>query len=162
MNYVKFSLGALVAVFFFALGIYFQASVPEATLREPASYGKPEGKLDPKVSQAFKACVDSKIKNDSLPLAKVNIEGRQSSILSIPCAGKEAKELYDALQNHSTEEYVRYRDKRRGVVRFFGRLFPPSQCVELIGGAKGKAGTNDYSCSIRIDVDTEITDKLKL
>lgn len=153
----------LAAVFFFALGIYFRSEAPQATLREPASLAsaKAEGKPDPRVTGAFKACIDSRIKNDSLSIGKTIVEGRRWSIVSIPCAGSAAKELYDAIQPYSTEEYVRYRDKRRGVVRFFGRLFPPSQCVELIGSSKGKS-TNEYSCSIRIDVDSEITDQLKL
>jgi hypothetical protein len=81
--------------------------------------------------------------------------------VSIPCSGEAAKELYDAIQPYSTEEYVRYRDKRRGVVRFFGRLYPPSQCVQLIGSSRGKE-QNEYNCSIRIDVDSEITEQLKL
>jgi len=160
MSFVKYSLGILIAVFFFALGIYFQSALPQSS-REPAS-AKSEsvaGKFDQRVTQAFRNCVDSKIKNNSLNIGKVIVEGRRWSIVSIQCAGDSAKELYEAIQPYSTEEYVRYRDKRRGVVRFFGRLFPPSQCVELIGSGKGK---QDYSCSIRIDVDSEITDQLKL
>jgi hypothetical protein len=162
MNTVKFSLGLLAAVFFFALGIYFQSALPTPTTREPASMVATAKdapvKIDPRVTAAFRACVDSKIKNNSISVGKLVVEGRRWSIVSIGCAGDDAKELYEAIQPYSTEEYVRYRDKRRGVVRFFGRLYPPSQCVELIGGAKGK---QDYSCSIRIDVDQEITDQLR-
>lgn len=163
MNYLKYSFGLLVAVFFFALGIYFQSAMPTPSIREPASVaGAPaSAKFDLRVTQAFKGCIDSKIKSNSLTVGKVIVEGRRWSIVSIPCTGNAAKELYDSIQPYSTEEYVRYRDKRRGVVRFFGRLFPPSQCVELIGTAKGKPA-QDYSCSIRIDVDQEITDQLKL
>jgi hypothetical protein len=162
MSYVKYSLGLLLAVFFFALGIYFQTALPAAPLREPASVSsaKGEAKSDTRVTKAFRACIDSKIKNDSLKIGKVNVEGRRWSIVSIPCEDDAAKELYEAIQPYSTEEYVRYRDKRRGVVRFFGRLFPPSQCVELLGS--GPKGKQDYNCSIRIDVDNEITESLKL
>ncbi len=164
MNYVKYSLGLLTAVFFFALGIYFQSALPTPTMREPASApasaAPAAAKFDPRVGAAFRACVDSKIKNNSINIGKVVVEGRRWSIVSIGCSGDDAKELYDAIQPYSTEEYVRYRDKRRGVVRFFGRLYPPSQCVELIGAGKGKA-SQEYSCSIRIDVDQEITDQLK-
>jgi hypothetical protein len=163
MNSIKYSLGLLVAVFFFALGIYFQSTLPQPSLREPASVPATPaaGKFDMRVTQAFKACVDSKIKGNSVGIGKVVVEGRRWAIVSIPCGGDAAKELYEAIQPYSTEEYVRYRDKRRGVVRFFGRLFPPSQCVELIGSAKGKPA-QEYSCSIRLDVDQEITDQLKL
>lgn len=161
MNYVKYSIGLLTAVFFFALGIYFQSSLPSSSLREPASLAPAVSvKTDARVTNAFKACIDSRIKSDSLAIGKTTVEGRRWAIVSIPCSGAPAKELYDAIQPYSSEEYVRYRDKRRGVVRFFGRLFPPSQCVELIGSNKGKA-TNEYSCSIRIDVDSELTEQLK-
>ncbi len=168
MTYVKFSLIALVSVFFFALGIWFQAGITSGSvseLREPASAAKAsdakEGKSDLRTTNAFKGCINSRIKENSVNIGKTTVEGRRWSIVSIPCSGATAKELYDAIQPYSTEEYVRYRDKRRGVVRFFGRLFPPSQCVELIGSAKGKS-VNEYSCSIRIDVDSEITENLKL
>jgi|GEM_PF-6086570 len=167
MNSIKYSFGLLIAVFFFALGIYFQSALPQPTLREPASMSAAQtapaatGKFDMRVTQAFKACIDSKIKGNSVSIGKVVVEGRRWAIVSIPCSGDAAKELYEAIQPYSTEEYVRYRDKRRGVVRFFGRLFPPSQCVELIGTGKGKP-SQEYSCSIRIDVDQEITDQLKL
>lgn len=166
MTYVKFSLGILTAVFFFALGIYFQAGLrrePAQDVREPASIvaAKADAKGDNRTTNAFKGCVNSKTKDNSVSIGKTTVEGRRWSIVSIPCSGEPAKELYEAIQPYSTEEYVRYRDKRRGVVRFFGRLFPPSQCVELIGSAKGKA-VNEYSCSIRIDVDQEITDQLRL
>lgn len=166
MTYVKCSLGILTAVFFFALGIWFQAGLPQEPaqdIREPASIvaARSEGKGENRTTAAFKACVNSKTKDNSVSIGKTTVEGRRWSIVSIPCSGDAAKELYEAIQPYSTEEYVRYRDKRRGVVRFFGRLFPPSQCVELIGSAKGKA-VNEYSCSIRIDVDQEITEQLRL
>jgi hypothetical protein len=101
------------------------------------------------------------VKNGSVDIGKVVVEGRKWSIVSIPCQGDAAKELYNAIQPYSSEEFVHYRDQRRGVVRFFGRLFPPSQCVQLINSGKGKE-VNEYSCSIRIDVDSEITEQLKL
>lgn len=175
MNYVKLATGLFASVFFFAFGIWFQAGLPQAQeqnhdVREPASIARAnastaEGKGgDLRATNAFKGCVNAKAKDsksDSVNIGKTTVEGRRWSIVSIPCTGDSAKELYEAIQPYSTEEYVRYRDKRRGVVRFFGRLFPPSQCVELIGSQKGKA-VNDYSCSIRIDVDSEITEQLKL
>ncbi|HEY8278061.1 MAG TPA: hypothetical protein VIH99_00465 [Bdellovibrionota bacterium] len=165
MNYVKYFFATAAAVFFFALGIYFQDLMP-ANVREPASLSAPipahaNAKFDSKATEAFRACLDSKVKNGSVTIGKVNVEGRRWSIVSIPCMGDAAKELYNAIQPYSSEEYVRYRDKRRGVVRFFGRLYPPSQCVELISSGKGKT-SNEYSCSIRIDVDSEITEQLKL
>jgi hypothetical protein len=164
MTYVKYSAGILAAIFFFAFGVYFHASIPEVT-REPSSLSGSMSvgtKFDPKATAAFKGCLDSRVKNGSVSIGKVIVEGRRWSIVSIPCSGEPAKALYDAIQPYSTEEYVRYRgDKRRGIVRFFGRLYPPSQCVELIGSAKG-SGNNEYSCSIRIDVDSEITEQLKL
>lgn len=168
MTYAKLSAGILVSVFFFALGIWFQAGITPSSIpdfREPASAAKAsegkDGKSDLRATNAFRGCINSRIKDNSVNIGKTTVEGRRWSIVSIPCSGATAKELYDAIQPYSTEEYVRYRDKRRGVVRFFGRLFPPSQCVELIGSAKGKA-VNEYSCSIRIDVDSEITENLKL
>ncbi len=156
----------LAAVFFFALGVYFQSSVPaktEVNEREPASITSANGaaKFDTRTTMAFKGCIDNKVKNGSVNIGKVSVEGRRWSIVSIPCQGEAAKELYNAIENFSTEELVNYRDKRRGVVRFFGRLYPPSQCVQLISSPKGK-DKFEYSCSIRIDVDSEITEQLKL
>ncbi len=167
MALVKYFLGVFTAVFFFGFGVYFHSElanvVPEP--REPASIASPvrehSGKFDAKATEAFKGCLDSKVKNGSLNIGKVEVEGRHWAIVSIPCIGASAKNLYDSIQPYSSEEYVHYRDKRRGVVRFFGRLFPPSQCVQLISSSKGKQ-LNEYSCSIRIDVDSEITEQLKL
>lgn len=163
MNYVKYSAATLAAVFFFALGIYFQSSIPES-VREPASFGssgRKVAKFDAQTTDAFKACINSRVKDGSVSIGKVNVEGRKWSIVSIPCVGEAAKNLYDAVQDYSTEELVRYRDRRQGVVRFFGRLYPPSQCVKLISSGRGK-DIYEYACSIRIDVDTEITEQLKL
>lgn len=164
MNYVKYSAATLAAVFFFALGIYFQSSIPES-VREPASLtsgaGRKVAKFDAQVTDAFKACINNNVKDGSLSVTKVIVDRRRWSIVSIPCVGESAKNLYDAVENYSTEELVRYRDRRQGVVRFFGRLYPPSQCVKLISSSRGK-DIYEYACSIRIDVDTEITEQLKL
>lgn len=167
MNTFKYFLGILTAVFFFAFGVYFHSALPQTAneIREPASITSaqphPSAKFDPKATEAFRNCLDSRIKNGTVNIGKAAVEGRKWSIVSIPCEGKAARELYNAIQPYSSEEYVRYRDQRRGVVRFFGRLYPPSQCVQLIGNGKGKE-LDQYSCSIRIDVDTEITEQLKL
>jgi hypothetical protein len=168
MNAFKYFLGIFSSVFFFAFGIYFHSVLPdtENEIREPASISSqspgPRGaKFDSKATDAFKNCIDSRVKNNDLTLGKSVVEGRKWSIVSIPCQGEAARELYNAIQPYSSEEYVRYRDQRRGVVRFFGRLYPPSQCVQLIGNGHGKE-LNDFSCSIRIDVDSEITEELKL
>jgi len=167
MKTFQYFLGIVSAVFFFAFGVYFHSALPfEANnFREPASISnagpKTNSKFDPRATQAFRTCLDSKVRNGSVDIGKTVVEGRKWSIVSIPCQGDAAKELYNAIQSYSSEEFVHYRDQRRGVVRFFGRLFPPSQCVQLIGSGKGKE-TNEYSCSIRIDVDSEITEQLKL
>lgn len=164
---MQYFLGLMAAVFFFAFGVYFHSALPNETnnFREPASIAnagsKTNAKFDPRATQAFRTCLDSKVKNGSVDIGKTVVEGRKWSIVSIPCQGDAAKELYNAIQAYSSEEFVHYRDQRRGVVRFFGRLYPPSQCVQLIGTGKGKE-TNEYSCSIRIDVDSEITEQLKL
>ena len=138
---------------------------PGETTREPSSLSNAakniSAKFDSKATEAFRGCIDSRIKNGSVNIGKVEVEGRRWSIISIPCQGDAARGLYNAIQPYSSEEFVRYRDQRRGVVRFFGRLYPPSQCVQLISSGKGKE-VNEYSCSIRIDVDTEITEQLKL
>lgn len=165
MSYVKFSAAMLASVFFFALGVYFQSSIPTAVHeREPASFssgGQRTGKFDPKTTAAFKACLDDRVKNGSVTIGKAPVEGRNWSIVSIGCQGDSAKALYHSIQPYSSEELVNYRDKRRGVVRFFGRLYPPSQCVQLLSSPKGKE-VYEYNCSIRIDVDSEITEQLKL
>jgi hypothetical protein len=165
---MQYFMGLVAAVFFFGFGVYFHAALPATdaqNFREPASIAnagpKSNAKFDGKATTAFRTCLDSKVKNGSVDIGKVVVEGRKWSIVSIPCQGDAAKELYNAIQPYSSEEFVHYRDQRRGVVRFFGRLFPPSQCVQLISSGKGKE-VNEYSCSIRIDVDSEITEQLKL
>jgi hypothetical protein len=166
MNTFKYFLGVLIAVFFFAFGVYFHSALPPTVneVREPASISSPNranSKFDSKATEAFRTCLDSRVKNGSVSIGKAVVEGRKWSIVSIPCQGDAAKDLYNAIQPYSTEEFVHYRDQRRGVVRFFGRLYPPSQCVQLINNGKGKE-VNEYSCSIRIDVDSEITEQLTL
>jgi hypothetical protein len=165
MTTLKYFIGLFAAVFFFAFGVYFHSVLPPVVndVREPASIASTghSGKYDSKATEAFKTCIDSRIKNGGLSVGKSVVEGRKWSIVSIPCQGEAAKELYNAIQPYSSEEFVHYRDQRRGVVRFFGRLFPPSQCVELLNNGRGKE-INEYSCSIRIDVDSEITEQLKL
>jgi hypothetical protein len=168
MNYANFFGGISLALLCFVLGAHFHAGMgpperevfqaSEPAVREPAAAAQ---HYDHRATEAFKGCIDSRIKNNSLGIGKVVVEGRKWSIVSVACTGEHAKDLYDSIQPYSTEEYVHYRDGRRGVVRFFGRLFPPSQCVQLIGSVRGKE-TNEYSCSIRIDVDHEITEQLKL
>jgi hypothetical protein len=167
MDSLKYLLGLFTAVFFFAFGVYFHSALPPAAndIREPASISsansRASSKFDPRATEAFRSCLDSRVKNGSVSIGKAVVEGRKWSIVSIPCQGDAARDLYNAIQPYSTEEFVHYRDQRRGVVRFFGRLFPPSQCVQLISNGKGKE-MNEYSCSIRIDVDSEITEQLKL
>lgn len=171
MNTLKYFLGILTAVFCFSFGMYFHSTLPESgaepanvDVREPASYAsapRPSGKFDAKATEAFKSCLESKNKTGGLNIGKAVVEGRKWSIVSIPCQGAAARNLYNAIQNYSSEEYVRYRDQRRGVVRFFGRLYPPSQCVQMISNGRGKE-INEFSCSIRIDVDSEITEQLNL
>lgn len=166
MSFLKASLSVLGAVFFFALGVTFHSSLgAKESVREPASQAAPDGaggaRFDSRASQAFKACLNSRVANGSVLVSKASVEGRRWSIVSIPCAGKPAKALFDSIQHYSTEEFVRYRDKRRGSVRFFGSLYPPSQCAQIVSEVKGRERL-DYSCSIRIDVDSEITEQLKL
>lgn len=166
MSTAKVLLVTTLSVFFFALGVCFQATIPEggrelASIR-PAPARKPSNsKTDARVSDALKACVAEKVGNGSLDLSKVIVDGRNWAIVSIDCVGDRAKALYEAVAPYSTEQYVRYSDGRRGVARFFGRLYPPSQCVRVIRASRGTE-LNLYSCSVRVDLDHELIEGLKL
>ncbi|MCO5143196.1 MAG: hypothetical protein M9962_08920 [Oligoflexia bacterium] len=156
----------IAAVFFFAAGVYFQSKHSEENItRELASVrqgrSNASSKYDSKVTGALKNCLQEKVKNNSLDYTKVVVDGRSWSILSIDCSGDRAKALYEAVAPYSSEQYVRYRDGRRGVGRFFGRLFPPSQCVRVIRTSRGSE-LNVYNCSIRMDIDHELIQRLKI
>jgi hypothetical protein len=158
-------LAAVAAVFSFALGIYFHSSLPTGS-REIASLSSriartPNSKMDPRVSVALKNCMGEKVEPGKVLLNKVVVDGRSWAIVSMDCVGENAKQLYEAVGPYSSEQYVSYSDKRRGVARFFGRLYPPSQCVRVIRTARGSE-LNLYSCSVRIDLDHELVEALKL
>jgi hypothetical protein len=156
---MKLSFTILAAVFGFALGIYFQHALPEPK-REIASQ-KESFKGDVKVSAALKDCLSDRVKDGRLDVSKVEVDGRSWAILSIDCVGDRAKVLYESVAPYADEQYVRYSDGRRGVGRFFGKLYPPSQCVRLIRNARG-AELNVYSCSLRLDLDGDLIHNLKL
>ncbi len=154
------------SVFFFALGIYFHSVVGDEGKRELASVaGRKErdinSRFDLKVSSALKNCLTEKVGPGKMDLSKVVVDGRNWAIISLDCVGDNAKALYEAVAPYSTEQYIRYSDGRRGVARFFGRLYPPSQCVRVIRAARGPE-VNLYSCLIRIDLDHELIENLKL
>jgi hypothetical protein len=155
---------AVVAVTSFALGIFFQYNLPEAG-RDIASMGSPvrapSTRFDLRATSALKNCMAEKAEPGKLPLSKMVVDGRNWAIVSVDCVGENAKALYEAVAPYSSEQYVRYSDGRRGVARFFGRLYPPSQCVRVIRTARGSE-LNLYSCSIRVDLDHELIQGLKL
>lgn len=156
---------AVAAVFSFALGIYFHSSLPEVG-REIASLpsagrSAASAKADPRVSQALKDCLGEKVEAGKVALSKVIVDGRSWAIVSMDCVGENAKQLYEAVGPYSSEQYVSYSDRRKGVARFFGRLYPPSQCVRVIRTSRGSE-LNLYSCSVRIDLDHELVEGLKL
>ena len=168
MNSVKISLIVVASIFCFALGITFHASLDRegdgrelASVRKPNSRTPSNSKLDAKVSAALKNCVAEKVSPGNLDLSKVIVDGRNWAIVSIDCSGERARALYEAVAPYSTEQYVRYSDGRRGVARFFGRLYPPSQCVRVIRAARGSE-LNLYACSVRVDLDHELIENLKL
>ena len=164
MNALKISLVAFVAVACFASGIFFQANLPEGS-REIASLSRPgrapNTKGNMKASQALLDCLGEKAAPGKVELSKVVVDGRDWAIVSLDCVGQKAKALYEAVAPYSTEQYVRYSDGRRGVARFFGRLHPPSQCVRVIRTSKGSE-LNLYSCSVRVDLDHELIESLRL
>lgn len=149
----------IVMVFGFLLGIYFQHSLPEPK-RELASQ-KGASKYDARASKALRDCVTERVRDGKLDLSKVEVDGRSWAIISIDCVGDRAKALYEAVGPYADEQYVRYSDGRRGVGRFFGRLYPPSQCVRVIRNARGSE-LNLYSCSLQMDFDFELIKSLKL
>ncbi len=162
MNKILFIV--VLSLFCFAFGIYFQSNLPVGN-REIASLGSrgvaTPGKVDLRISKALKACLGEKATAENLEVNKVVVDGRNWAIVSVDCVGTNAKNLYDAVAPYSTEQYVSYSDGRKGVARFFGRLYPPSQCVQVIRTSKGNE-LNLYSCSIRIDLDHELIAGLKL
>lgn len=151
---------AIIAILFgFMLGVSFQYTGPEGK-RELASKA-PSAQLDLKVSFALKECLSDRVKDGHVEMSKVDVDGRNFSIVSIDCVGEKAKVLYDAVGAYSDEQYVRYSDGRRGVGRFFGRRYPPSQCVRVIRTAKGSE-LNQYSCSLMLDLDYDLIKSLKI
>jgi hypothetical protein len=163
MNSFKNFIAVSIPLIAFVLGIYFQAYLPSST-REIASFGttaaRPNhGKMDLKVSNALRECINDQVKDNRLALSKSGVDGRNWSIVSVNCVDDKAKNLYDAIAPYSSEQYVRYNDGRRGVGRFFGRLYPPSQCVRVI--AQKGSELNFYSCRIFIDLDSDLIQNLK-
>jgi hypothetical protein len=166
MSKASTSLLMLLSVFFFGLGVFFQSRLSEEGARDIASVKKelnrePNSKFDMKASNALKNCLVEKVGPGKIDLSKVVVDGRNWAIVSVDCVGESAKALYEAVAPYSTEQYIRYSDGRRGVARFFGRLYPPSQCVRVIRAARGPE-VNLYSCLIRIDLDHELIENLKL
>ncbi len=154
------------ALFFFAAGICFHSLLPrpvrelaavETGSREPQATDRG----DARVSRALEACLSTNNPTGRVNLNKVRVDGRNWSILTMACTGERAKALYDAVAPFSTEQYVPFSDGKRGVGRFFGRLFPPSQCVRAIGVSRG-AELNLYTCSVRLDLDHELVKDLRL
>jgi hypothetical protein len=163
MNALKLSLMVVAALVCFAFGIYFHSALPE-TGREIASISDrtrvPSSKGNMKVSQALQDCMSEKASPGKIELSKVVVDGRNWAIVSMDCVGQKAKSLYEAVAPFSSEQYVRYSDGRRGVARFFGRLYPPSQCVRVIRTSRGSE-LNLYSCSVRVDLDHELIESLR-
>jgi hypothetical protein len=163
MNAFKLSLMVVAALVCFAFGIYFHSALPEGG-REIASISDmkraPNSKGNMRVSQALQECMSEKATPGKLELSKVVVDGRNWAIVSLDCVGEKAKALYEAVAPFSSEQYVRYSDGRRGVARFFGRLYPPSQCVRVIRTSRGSE-LNLYSCSVRIDLDHELIESLR-
>ncbi|RZA08776.1 MAG: hypothetical protein EOP11_03850 [Proteobacteria bacterium] len=184
MNAVKISFVVVASIFCFALGISFHASLaPEsvatgamsedlsreiasvkgakAARKAPSAREPSNSKLDMRMSQALRNCMAEKVTPGNLDMSKVVVDGRDWAIVSIDCSGERARALYEAVAPFSSEQYVRYSDGRRGVARFFGRLYPPSQCVRVIRAARGSE-LNLYACSVRVDLDHELIESLKL
>lgn len=153
----KFAYAFLAITFGFLVGFSLQKSMPEPK-RELASKGQQH---DLKVSSALKECLSDRVKDGRVEMSKVDVDGRNFSIVSIDCVGDKAKTLYEAVGAYSDEQYVRYSDGRRGVGRFFGRRYPPSQCVRVIRTAKGSE-LNQYSCSLMLDLDYDLIKNLKI
>jgi hypothetical protein len=162
MSTGKISLLVAAILFSFTLGVYFHSLLPDGS-REIASVSSrvPSSRGDLRVSTALKNCLAEKAGEKKIDLSKVVVDGRNWAIVSIDCVGNNARALYESVASYSTEQYVRYSDGRRGVARFFGRLYPPSQCVRVIRTARGSE-LNLYSCSIRVDLDHELIESLRL
>jgi hypothetical protein len=165
---MKIILGALsLAVFCFSAGIYVNNRLSTVTdegrdiaslKRSQVTDRKP---ADTKLANALKACVEEQISDRKIRLNKALVDGRRWAILSLNCVGDNARNLYNAVGPYADEQYVRYSDQRRAVGRFFGRLYPPSQCVRILGGPNASE-LNLFSCSIRIDLDHELINDLRL
>lgn len=171
MNAIKLAVAVIVPVACFAFGVYFHSVLPNGANdegREIASFGTVNDrvpastavKVDAKVTTALRDCLNEQVKGGQVPLTKSSVDGRNWAIVSVNCVDDKAKALYDAVAPYSSEQYVRYRDGRRGVGRFFGRLYPPSQCVRVIASKGSEA--NFYSCRIFIDLDYDLIQGLKL
>lgn len=165
MKFIHFLNAIALLAFGFALGTYYYHSKPIEPIREIASEKteKTEKKLDKnneRLSTAFRECVQESIKDGKLNWNKVDVDGHNWPILSLDCLGDKAKALYEASEPYADEQYVRYSDGRRGIGRFFGRLYPPSQCARVTRNAKG-GEMNLYSCSVRLDLAHEMITDLK-
>lgn len=166
MNFFKALPYFVFAAFFFFAGIMFYSKIPSgdrqpSSIRAIADAGEAKSKLNVEASRALQSCIDERVRGRSVALKKVTVDGRKWAIVSLDCSGEKAKRLYESVGEFSSEQYVKYSDGRSAVARFFGRLYPPSQCVRVIRTAKGSE-LNLYSCSIRIDIDHELTESLKL
>jgi hypothetical protein len=152
------------AVCGFVFGLYFYSNVIPEPRRELASEKASPAKdkeESSKVWAALKDCMAEQTEDGKLKFTKKEVDGRRMSILSMGCAGDKAKILYEAVAPYSEEQYVRYTDGRRGVARFFGKLYPPSQCARLIRTSRGTE-LNIYSCSVHLDLDQDLVKDLKI
>jgi len=163
MNAFKLSLMVVAALVCFAFGIYFHSALPEggreiASIRDTKRAPTSKGNL--RISQTLQDCISEKATVGRVELNKVVVDGRDWAIVGMDCVGEKAKALYEAVGPFSGDQYVRFKDGRAGVARFFGRLYPPSQCVRVIRASRGSE-LNVYSCSVRLDLDHELTESLR-
>ena len=144
----------------FAMGAIFFPLLPAPT-RELASQRDPgKDHLDAHLSSTFNQCLSDNVKDGKINFTKSEVDGHSWAIFSAECLGDKAKALYDAVGGFADEQYIHYSDGRRGIGRFFGSLYPPSQCVRLTRTARGNE-MNLYSCSIRLDVSHEMVQGMK-
>lgn len=150
------------AVCGFVTGLYFfNYIVPEPRRELASEKASPSSKEEMKIWTALKECMADQTEDGKLKFTKKEVDGRRMSILSMGCTGEKAKTLYEAVAPYAEEQYVRYTDGRRGVARFFGRLYPPSQCARLIRTSRGTE-LNIYSCSVHLDLDQDLVKDLKM
>lgn len=169
MNAVKISFVVAASVFCFALGITFHASLTDDEAgRELASARRARPAvarpLDPeraRLSLALRACASEPAKSDQIELSKAKVDKREMSMVSLNCSGERARSLYNAVAPYSSEQFKAYHNGSTGVVRFFGRLYPPSQCARLVSKPH-QAEANEYSCTLQIDLDQNIVSNLSL